>query len=870
MDLFDISRTAQKRPDDLALLDRAGGLTWRALADALTDTKTQLGSTRRLIAIEARPSLATLTAYLGALSAGHAIAMLPLDDERAWESFDRDFTPDAIFRDPSGWEILGPPIGEGLHPDLALLLSTSGSTGESKFVRLSYENLRSNAAAISEYQNLTPKDRAALILPLQYCYGLSVLHSHLIKGASLYLVPGSVMDPGFVEDIGQQGCTSISGVPHSYRLFDQIGFRGQMPESLRFMTVAGGRLPADRARLYGAHLAARGGQLFVMYGQTEATARIAFVPPEALPGHEATIGQAIPGGALSLEDDQGRAVTGPGQSGELVYRGPNVMMGYASGRADLAREAEIDVLRTGDLAERLENGFYRIIGRLKRISKISGLRISHDALEEALARAGVEAAITGDDQGLYAAYCSPLAPEDLRHRLAEASGLPELVLHVMRVPALPRLAAGKPDYPAVKALFEAQTPQADLLEIYREAFAPKQVRESDSFVSLGGDSLRFVQMSLSLEQAFEHLPEHWERRSIGELSQLASDRASERAGGAASPAPTRPMAWARLAPISTDMVLRVLAIGLVVVHHATHWPIPGGAAAMMVMVGFGLARFQGAAALDGAVGRLFSGLPRVLAPYFLILAGFAIGWGQIPWASVFLIGNVGFADPVDHNMLPYLYWFVEIFAQSVAIMGLFLALPQGRALARGQPFIFSLLLIGFGLALRFAWAEHWDFGGRQIFTIPWNFYLFAFGWAAAMMRDTRERLVIFALACAVMPAAAYWGGNWTGAWVKYLLQLPVIGALLFLPRIYLPKALILPVIGFAAAGYHIYLFHRLVPDNLPGLLGRGISEDLYVGLSIVVGVLCGLLAYWLQNRLLGWGMGVKLSVARRPMVLRNG
>ena len=835
-----------------ALIGPAGQvITYHDLAAQIAETATILGAERRLLVIEAHRNLETLIAYLGALSAGHAVAMLAPDDMRALSGFIRDFAPDGVF-DGQGWELQPITAGPKLHPDLALLLSTSGSTGDSKFVRLSRENLVANARAIADYLQLTPQDRSAHILPLQYCYGLSVLHSHLIAGASVYLAPSSVISDDFLPAIEVQGCTNLSGVPHTYRLLEESDFRARQTRPLRFMTVAGGKMPPDLATIYHTHLNKRQGELFLMYGQTEATARIAYLPPSELTAHMDTIGRAIPGGELSLLDEQGQPFNDTGKPGELIYRGPNVMMGYASALEDLSHGPEIDWLHTGDLAERTADGFFRIVGRLKRMSKISGNRISHDAIEQALSRDGIDALVTGDDKSLLILHATTWSTDYILSRTAQLSGLPKMVLRVDFVPALPRLPTGKPDYPAarqrledLRAIEEQDAQSADIRAIFRETFPGARIDDTDSFVSLGGDSLSHVQMSLRLEQVFGGLPRKWETLTVAELS----DRNS--------PRPIR-------SEIGSDILIRISAIVLVVIHHATLWPIPGGAAAMLIMAGFSLGRFQATSALKpGQPWKLLTGLPKVLLPYAIILIGYGLAWGDFPWASALLMGNFGFADPVNHDMMPYLYWFVEIYAQLILIMFGLILIPPVRRFALDRPFAFSLSLIAAGVAMRFGWAQNWDFGNRQIFTVPWNFFLFALGWAASTARGLNQRLAIFALACVLLPLGAYYGGNWIGGWIKFMLQFPVMALLLFVPTVAMSKRLIAPLLTFASSTYHIYLFHRIVPEHFPEWLGSTWSQPFFVTVSIVFGIACGIAAYVAQNALLRW-------VSRRVMPELDG
>ena len=167
-----------------------------------------------------------------------------------------------------------------LHPELALLLSTSGSTGSPKLVRLSDRNVSSNAHTIGSYLELTPDDRGITALPLHYCYGLSVLHSHLAAGASVVLTDASVVDPCFTDALQAHGVTNVAGVPHTFELLERSGRDRLNVPTLRFITQAGGRMAPDRVEQWVRRAERWGAKFYVMYGQTEATARMAYLPPE--------------------------------------------------------------------------------------------------------------------------------------------------------------------------------------------------------------------------------------------------------------------------------------------------------------------------------------------------------------------------------------------------------------------------------------------------------------------------------------------------------------------------------------------------------------------------------------------------------------
>ena len=818
-----------------------GEVSYADLARRAGDVALRLRGPKRLVAIEAGPAVPAIAAYLGALAAGHAVALLPEGDDEALARFDDRFRPETVFRRVGGrWRLLTlrQAEGERLHADLALVMMTSGSTGQGKGVRISGTALAANAAAIVEYMGLTAEDRGALILPLHYAYGLSVLNAHLAAGASLWLHRGSVLDQGFLAGLRASGCTNLSGVPYSYELFDRVGLAGADLPDLRLMTVAGGALAPEQVSRWHAHMAARGGQFFVMYGQTEATARIAFLPPAlaaSAPGH---IGIAIPGGSLSLRAADGRTVDGANTEGELVYRGPNVMMGYAAGRTDLARGAEVDALATGDLAVRDESGLYRIVGRLRRMSKIAGMRIGHDAVEASLAASGIAAAVFGDDHCLTAAFTSAHDGDEVSAAMVRATGLTARHVAACRVAALPRLPSGKIDYDHLRRQVAPAPRAIGMLGAFRQSFHPRPVGQDDSFAGLGGDSLRHVELAMDVERLLGFLPQGWERLTVADL---AGQQQAPGDGGM----------------IGTDLVIRALAILLVAIQHQTHWPVYGGSAAMVILIGYSLGRFQREILASGDIVGLMRPLGRVLVPYYLILAAYAIGWGSVPWLSVFLAGNFGFGDPVRHDMLPYLYWFVEAYAQMLAIFGAVMLVPAARRVISDDPFRFGFVLLSGAVAARVVGPEVWPLAGRQIFTLPWVFYLCALGWCIATADNRRRRLLVLAAAAVVMPGAALLGGNWFGAWIKYGAQFAVVAAMLFRPRIRLSPWVSPGILAIARASFLIYLLHRFVPELVLLPLAGLIPAPVFDALAVVGGVGLGLAGCSLQRRMRQLSAGIR-------------
>jgi len=337
-----------------------------------------------------------------------------------------------------------------LHPDLALLLSTSGSTGSPALVRLSYGNLCSNASAIAESLAITADDRPITTLPMQYTYGLSILNSHILRGCAIVLTARSIAERGFWRRLSSDSASTFGGVPYTYEMLKRLRFSTMTVPSLRMLTQAGGKLALDLSLEFAQLCAAKKIRFVVMYGQTEATARMSYLPSEYAVDKAGSIGIAIPGGALWLEDESGVEITADDTDGELVFRGPNVSMGYAERRADLARGDENGgVLRTGDLARRDAAGFYYITGRKKRMLKLFGNRVNLDEVERLLAKEGWSCACAGTDDHLRVFTVSAAGPEVIRRWLAQQLGIHPTAFEVIPVDALPRSESGKILYSAL-------------------------------------------------------------------------------------------------------------------------------------------------------------------------------------------------------------------------------------------------------------------------------------------------------------------------------------------------------------------------------------------------------------------------------------
>jgi long-chain acyl-CoA synthetase len=263
------------------------------------------------------------------------------------------------------------PYDYEINSKIKLLLSTSGSTGSPKFVKLSERNMISNAFSIASYLPITSTDITPLNLPIHYSYGLSVLTSNSINGGIIICGNEDVLQKTFWENLQIYGYTSLAGVPFIYEMLDRIGFTKNKYSSIKYLTQAGGKLKDGLAKKYAKYCNESGISFFVMYGQTEATARMSYLEPEYVLDKTGSIGKAIPGGKFSIDSN----------SGELLYQGENVFGGYVDQPKDLTYFVQPEKLCTGDLAVVDSEGFYYITGRLKRFVKLFGIRINLDEVE---------------------------------------------------------------------------------------------------------------------------------------------------------------------------------------------------------------------------------------------------------------------------------------------------------------------------------------------------------------------------------------------------------------------------------------------------------------------------------------------------------
>lgn len=827
----DWARRLERHGDAPALLTADGAVvTYAELAARADAWAAKLGPGRRFVALLVRNDIASIIAYVGALRAGHPVLLLDADGDCA--RILADFVPDVVAC-PSDDRLEIAATTTALHPDLALLLSTSGSTGSPKLVRLSGDAVAANGRAIVQYLGLTAAERAVTTLAIHYSFGLSVLNSHLMAGAALIVTDLSVTHPDFAALLDTMQPTSLSGVPYIYELLERTGLEDRLPASITSLTQAGGRLPAEKVRALAERGARQGFRFFAMYGQTEAAPRMAYLPPELAAQFPDCIGRAIPGGTFTLEDEAGRAITAAETPGELVYRGPNVMMGYATAPADLARGAELEALRTGDIAVRNEAGLYRITGRASRFAKIAGLRIGFDDVEALLAAAGHKAVVTGDD-ALVAVHVEAAETPEARAAVAELvsdrAHIPESAVSVVAGP-VPRLASGKTDYGAIRkaavaaaeARLAATAGAHPILAGYARAFGRPNVAPGDSFQSLGGDSLAYVNAAMSVEKALGHLPARWEEMPVSALVAL-------------TPAAGTVAGQSRIA---TETLLRLLALTLVILGHAAAGDtgvLRGGATILFMMAGYNVWRFQKSAFEAGRWWPAVAGsFERMILPYLvlmtpvLLLSGATKNWGWFALVSVFTV------DDAERGPL-FAYWFIETVFHALLVTVLLFAVPAVRRFSAARPFSFGLVLLALALAAKLLVPAYvFDDRNPNSLTIDAQYYLYALGWLAFVARGRTQQLAVLALTV-VLVGWDFGPGASRHVWMGL-----AMAALLFVPDAPVPRWLAGPLLRIAAAGYFIYIAHVLVNQTLRFRLGLDdapmVNLVLLLPLSIVAGLL---------------------------------
>lgn len=336
-----------------------------------------------------------------------------------------------------------------LNENLALLLTTSGSTGSPKLVRLSYRNLQSNTESIMKYLKITEAERAVTTLPMNYTYGLSVINSHLYAGASILLTSKTLMQKEFWEQLNEFKITTLSGVPYTYEMLDKIRFTKMNLPYLKTITQAGGKLTLKLHKKFAEWARENQKEFIVMYGQTEATARMSYLPSNKSVEKIGSIGIAIPNGRFEIVDDTNRVIESIKTPGELIYIGQNVALGYADTIHSLSLGDEFNgSLHTGDMAQRDKDGYLYLVGRKKRFLKIFGNRVNLDEIEHLIKEnfSISECACAGYDDKMFIFICDEFLQKNILEYVTKLTSLHPIAFKFIIMKNIPKNEAGKTLY----------------------------------------------------------------------------------------------------------------------------------------------------------------------------------------------------------------------------------------------------------------------------------------------------------------------------------------------------------------------------------------------------------------------------------------
>ena len=445
----------QVEPNAVAVLNAEQKISYAELvADVLKWQRKISHPEKLLVFFYLENSIDAVAPLLACLERGFAVALLDIKiPDNTKNELESNYEPDLVFYIHNGivnFEFRETPKSF-LQCDLSVLLSTSGSTGSPKFVRLSKNAIKSNAFAIASSQNLTSKSRASGHLDIHYSYGMSVVFSHLATGASIAFCNYSFLEKKFWETIHNLKVTHLPGVPFHFQMMRRLRIERMNLPRLGVMTQAGGRLDTENQKYFYELMNDKNGRFLIMYGQTEAAPRISTLKHCDFKMHQGSVGQSLDGGKIQIVDEEGNEKA-PGEEGLVQFTGPNVMLGYAKNRLDLGKPDENGgVLQTGDFGIVDANGFLTITGRSERMGKVYGWRINLDEIEKNLNETLI-CAVVQVDETIYIAHEKNDKSQGIIDAMIKNMSLPASIFKSICVETIAKTERGKTDYKHLKAI----------------------------------------------------------------------------------------------------------------------------------------------------------------------------------------------------------------------------------------------------------------------------------------------------------------------------------------------------------------------------------------------------------------------------------
>jgi len=340
-----------------------------------------------------------------------------------------------------------------LNKNLSLLLSTSGSMGSIKFVKLSKTNLKHNTNSIIDYLKISDKDCSITNLPTSYSYMLSIINTHLEVGASIVISKYSLIEKNFWKIFKNNKITSFNGVPYSYEILLRIGLKKLKIDTLRYLTHAGGKIENNRLSKIIKFCKKNNLKFFSMYGQTEASPRISYLEPEFSKKKIGSIGRGIPGNKIYIVNNSGEKILKPNVEGEIICEGKNVFMGYSKNCDDLETpNKENYKLKTGDLGFFDKDGFFYVTSRINKIAKIFGNRIDLGALENLMSLKGYKTACLSNNNKIFIFIEKKYNKKILINVISKITNLNVSSFELIKLKYFPRTSNNKISYNDLKKL----------------------------------------------------------------------------------------------------------------------------------------------------------------------------------------------------------------------------------------------------------------------------------------------------------------------------------------------------------------------------------------------------------------------------------
>ena len=338
-----------------------------------------------------------------------------------------------------------------LNKNLSLLLSTSGSMGSIKFVKLSRSNLKHNTDSIISYLKINSKDSTITNLPISYSYMLSIINTHFEVGASIIISKYSLIEKEFWKTLKNSKVTSFNGVPYTYEILTRIGLKNIKIDTLKYLTHAGGKLEKNKLKEIIKFCKKNSLRFFSMYGQTEASPRISYLKPEFSQKKIGSIGKGIPGSKIYIIDNNSKKILRPFVEGEIICEGKNVFMGYSNNYKDLKKANEENYkLKTGDLGFFDKDGFFYITSRVSKIAKIFGYRVDIGALENLMSQKGYKVACLSDNKKIFIFIEKKYNKINLINNISKITNLNINSFELIKLKNLPRTANNKISYHELK------------------------------------------------------------------------------------------------------------------------------------------------------------------------------------------------------------------------------------------------------------------------------------------------------------------------------------------------------------------------------------------------------------------------------------